>query len=63
MIHTFLTLFMLAPIGLSCRDYNNIVKRVMVNETVTVQQRIEIIETLNETFPNCPRGESENGNY
>lgn len=63
MIHTFLTLFMLAPIGLSCNDYNNIVKRVMVNETVAVQQRIEIIETLNETFPNCPRGESKNGNY
>lgn len=63
MVHTFLTLFLLAPIGISCKDYNNIVKRLMVNETVTPQQRIEIIDVLNETFPNCPRVETDYGNY
>jgi hypothetical protein len=63
MIHSLLTLLMFAPIGVSCSDLSKIINRIQINETVTLEQKRELIETLNESFPKCTNVETKDGNY
>jgi hypothetical protein len=43
----------LAAVELSCTDINRIASRVIIIDQMTHQQKVEVVQELQKTNPNC----------
>lgn len=44
---------LLLMLGFSCTDINKIVQRVIVSESLTVEEKKEVVYELEKAAPNC----------